>query len=157
MNLYFLENYNNYFNRVIKPTFEYRTIDEFEMSGVFNGNAKYITGVNFNFQDGVNTNQVINWNESWSPDYMLLVHEGGSIHSTWFVIDSTYTRNGQFNVSLRRDVVNDYYEKIIESPMYVEKATINDRLNPLLYNSEGMVFNQIKQEEKQLFDSTGCG
>jgi hypothetical protein len=157
MNLYFLENYNNYFNRVIKPTFEYKTIDDFEISGVFNGNAKYITGVNFNFQDGITTTQIVNWNESWSPDYMILVNDNGSIHSTWFILDSYYTRNGQFSISLKRDVVNDYYEKIIESPMYVEKATINDINNPLMYNSEGMVFNEIKQNETQLFDATGTG
>lgn len=157
MNLYFLENYNNYFNRVIKPTFEYKTIDDFEISGVFNGNAKYITGVNFNFQDGITTTQIVNWNESWSPDYMILVNDNGSIHSTWFIMDSYYTRNGQFSISLKRDVINDYYEKIIESPMYVEKATINDINNPLMYNSEGMVFNEIKQDEKQLFDATGTG
>lgn len=157
MNLYFLENYNNYFNRTIKPLKQYQTIQDFEFAEVFKGNAKYITGVNFNFADYVDTTQILNWHEPWMPDYMLLVDDNGSINSTWFVIDSKYQRNGQLSVQLKRDVVNDYYDKIIESPMYIEKATINDVNDPLLYNSEGVVFNQIKQKETQLFDETGCG
>lgn len=156
MNLYFLHNYNNYFNRRIKPTFNYRTLHEFELENS-DYDAAYITGVQFAFNDCVETTQIVNWDNHWSPDYMILCYDNETIHSTWFVLDSYYQRNGQFNLSLRRDVVNDFYESVLEAPTYIEKATINDRNNPLLYNSEGMVFNQIKTEEHQLFDSTGCG
>lgn len=157
MNLYFLHNYNNYFNRIVKPLVGVRTLEDFEVGEYHTGDAVYITGVQFNFADHVETTQIVNWTESWSPDYMLLITDGGVIESTWFVMDSFYTRNGQFNVVLRRDVVNDHYEEVINAPCFVEKATINDPLNPLLYNSEGMQFNQIKTEEHQLFDETGCG
>lgn len=156
MNLYFLHNYNNYFNRRIKPTFNYQTLRDFELENS-DYDAAYITGVQFAFNDCVETTQIVNWDKNWSPDYMILCYDNETIHSTWFVLDSYYQRNGQFNLTLRRDVVNDYYENIMEAPTYIEKATIGDINNPLLYNSENMAFNQIKQKEHQLFDSTGCG
>lgn len=157
MNLYFLHNYNNYFNRIVKPLVNAQTLEDFEVGEYHTGEAVYITGVQFNYNDHIETTQIVNWTESWSPDYMLLVTDSGVIESTWFVMDSYYTRNGQFNVVLRRDVVNDHYEEVVNAPCFIEKATINDPLNPLLYNSEGMQFNQIKTEEHQLFDETGCG
>lgn len=159
MNLYFLKNYNNYFNRIVKPLTGIYTLEDFENSVILSEGvqAAYITNVAFNYNDHLETTQIINWSEDWSPDYMLLVTDGGAIESTWFVMDSYYTRNGQFNVVLRRDIVNDHFDEVINAPCYVEKATINDVLNPLLYNSEGMQFNQIKTEEHKLFDETGCG
>lgn len=157
MNLYFLHNYNNYFNRIVKPLVNVYTLEDFEVGEYHTGEAVYITGVQFNYADHIETTQIVNWTESWSPDYMLLITDSGVIESTWFVMDSFYTRNGQFNVVLRRDVVNDHYEEVVNAPCFIEKATINDPLNPLLYNSEGMQFNQIKTEEHQLFDETGCG
>lgn len=158
MNLYFLENYNNYFNRIVKPTANINTLQEFEAAGLVSGEAAYFTNIAFNFNDDVQTTQIINWTYNWTPDYMLLIDPvNESIHSTWFVMDAVYTRNGQYKVSLKRDVVNDFYNSVISSPCFVEKATITDPLNPLLYNDEGVRFNQIKTKEAQLFDETDSG
>lgn len=158
MNLYFLQNYNNYFNRIVKPTAHIYTLQEFEAAGLVPGEAAYFTDISFNFNDDVQTTQILNWNYGWTPDYMLLIDPvNESIHSTWFVIDAVYTRNGQYKVSLKRDVVNDFYNSVISAPCFVEKATITDPRNPLLYNDEGMHFNQIKTEETRLFDETDSG
>ena len=41
--------------------------------------------------------------------------------------------------------------------MFIEKGFINDVNDPLLYNSESMNVNQIKQEEIPLKDETQSG
>lgn len=57
-------------------------------------------------------------------------------------------------MALKRDVLIDYGESIMNSPCYVEKGTINDFDNTLLLNSEGFVCNQQKQNEYLLRDKT---
>jgi hypothetical protein len=44
----------------------------------------------------------------------------------------------------------------MNSPCYVEKGSITDLSDPLLLNSEGTQFNQIKQQEIPLRDNTNC-
>lgn len=50
----------------------------------------------------------------------------------------------------------DYGESIMSSPCFVEKGWIDDVNNPLLLNSEGMGFNQVKQGETILRDNTNA-
>lgn len=61
-NLLFLKQWNNYYNRRIKTSTNYLS-------------TSYILkeGVNFNPNDDINTELVINWNQNWLPDYMLLL------------------------------------------------------------------------------------
>lgn len=42
------------------------------------------------------------------------------------------------------------------APCFVEKGIISNNNDPLLFNSENMSFNQIKQSETLLKDKTGC-
>lgn len=44
----------------------------------------------------------------------------------------------------------------MKSPCFVEKGWINSTDNPLLLNSEGMKFNQIKQSEDFIKDDSHC-
>lgn len=44
----------------------------------------------------------------------------------------------------------------MNNPCFIEKGYINDVTNPLLLNSEGMKFNQIKQSEKFIKDDSHC-
>lgn len=67
------------------------------------------------------------------------------------------TREGQYELQLKRDVIADCYESIITAPVYIEKAHINNTSNPLLFNNESLKVNQIKQEEYLLQDETKCG
>ena len=61
-NLLFLKQWNNYYNRRIKTSTDYLT-------------TSYILkeGVNFNPNDDIDTELIINWNQEWTPDYMLLL------------------------------------------------------------------------------------
>ena len=145
--IYALENFNNYFNRKVK---RYNTLEEY-----LQNSDKYepLSGVNFNPADGVNTTHIINMVDL-NPDYLLVVDDAGKIVSRWFVIDANRTRNGQYKMSLQRDVIVDNYTKIIDAPCLVDRAMV-DVENPLLYNSEGdNTFNQIKQSEHLLKDET---
>ena len=64
-------------------------------------------------------------------------------------------RAGQYQLSLKRDVIADYYNDIKSAPVYIEKAMITDSQNPLLYNGEGFAVNQIKTAEYLLKDRSG--
>lgn len=135
--------YNNYFNRIIMKAGE--TANYYDDFVLYTQSL-----VNFNPNDGVNTEIVLNTNEQ--GDYVIVVAEDGTtINSRWFVLENERTRNGQAKLSLKRDVIADNFESILRSPCYVEKGTLSAN-DPLIYNSEGMLFNQIKTDEIMLKD-----
>lgn len=141
MNLYIL-NYNNYYNRIVKK--------EATLADYLTKDPDYQTllNTNFNPENGVNTTHVVGGPINWTDrgNYLIAVNDTGDIDSRWFIIDSTRTRAGQFMLTLRRDLVVDYYPYIINSPMYIEKATVQDD-DPAIWNSEGVKVNQIKTSE----------
>ena len=61
-NLLFLKQWNNYYNRRIKTSTNYLS-------------TQYILkeNINFNPNDDIDTELIINWNQNWTPDYMLLL------------------------------------------------------------------------------------
>lgn len=77
------------------------------------------------------------------------------IISSWFVIEAKRTRQNQYNLSLKRDLIADYYNNVINAPALIDRAKINDINNPLLFNPEGFSFNQIKKDEILLKDKIG--
>jgi hypothetical protein len=119
--------------------------------GVLNTNP--IQNVNFIPNDGCNTTQVINWDGD-TPDYVL-VCEKNTIISRWFIIESVRQLNGQFKLTLQRDLVADYYDTIVEAPMFIEKGWVNTN-DSAIWNSEEGSFNEIKTREDLLKDSTKC-
>lgn len=148
MDLYFLI-YNNYYNRIVKKESSLSAYLEYQVGEPLQ------TVINWNPRDGVSTEQILN---SWTyetPDYLLVV-ENNEIVSRWFVIESEYLRNGQYKVSLYRDVVVDNYDSIISAPCFIEKAVPQSIRDPAIYNNEDMTFNQIKTSEQLLFDETNC-
>lgn len=62
--LTFLKNYNNYYNRIVKHDFSSTTMNNYE--------SAVINNINFNPGDGVFTEQIINWNYNWLPDYLVV-------------------------------------------------------------------------------------
>lgn len=145
--IYALENFNNYFNRKVRV---FNALEDYLNAC---DNYEPLGGVNFNPSDGVNTTYIINVIEV-NPDYLLVVDDANQIVSRWFVIDAIRTRNGQFRLSLQRDVIAEEYKKIIKAPCLVDRAMVNVD-NPLLYNAENEnSFNQIKQSEHLLKDET---
>ena len=144
MDLYCL-NYNNYYNRIIKKEDD------------LNGYLPYLLdtikiNTNFNPNDGVSTTQILNWNDASFPDY-IVVADFDEIISRWFVIEMSRTRNGQYSLTLKRDLIADHFEPIINAPCFIEKATLNQD-DPMIFNSEDMTFNQIKTSETLLKDKS---
>lgn len=166
-------NYNNYFNRVIKKedTFTEQGLPMVKDYISKMTNTHTISNINFNPNDDAYTKIVLgkgDYNlpegeESVEPDYAVLYKtEGdpfndGIIVSRWFVLECVRIRGGQYELSLKRDVIVDNYRDIVNSPIFLEKGFINDVNDPLLYNSESMSVNQIKQLEVPLKDETECG
>ena len=152
MNFTLLQGFNNYYNRVVK---KFNILTDY--SNWASNNNKYIKTlpqINFNPNDGVDTVQIINWTEDWSPDYMV-ADDGYGHLSRWFIKESQRLRGNQFQLQLRRDLLVDYYDTILNAPCFIEKATLSPS-DPFIYNNEGMTFNQIKQPEVQLRDASNC-
>ena len=59
-----LKNYNNYSNRIAKRS---------DFSDLVNYDYVIQKNINFNPNDGVNTEQIINWNEEWLPNYLVIL------------------------------------------------------------------------------------
>lgn len=143
-NIYLLK-FNNYFNRRVK---------KLGSAGDYIAQAVFATrNTAFNYNDGVQAEQVIN--SEVGCDYAVVTDPSDTvIVSRWFVMESQRLRNGQVRLSLYRDVIADYYDKVIDSPCYIEKATLQPN-DPFIFNPEGNGFNQIKTSETLLKDHYG--
>lgn len=136
----FIYKYNNYNNRQLKKE---NTLTDY-------GNYVYAeTGTSVNFNPSDNVSAYFNCGRQNNPyyadgDYLIYSNDNTSITSRWFITEQTRIREGQWKVSLRRDVVAEHWNEVIGSPMFIEKATLPDT-SPFIYNSENMTVNQIKQ------------
>ena len=155
-----LLHYNNYFNRIIKKK---DTIADYKAA---DADYKEASNINFNPGDGLNTLLVLGLGQTGSLfdgdefDYLVayeVVDNTNVINSRWFILEQDRTRAGQCELTLKRDVIADNYADVLNSPIFLEKGFINDVNDPLLYNSESMNVNQIKQLEVPLKDETQCG
>ena len=155
-----LLHYNNYFNRIVKKE---NTIADYKAA---DADYKEVSNINFNPGDGVNTSLVLGLGQNGSLfdgeefDYLVayeVVDNANVINSRWFIIEQDRERAGQFELTLKRDVLADNYTDVVNSPIFLEKGFINDVNDPLLYNAESMNLNQIKQLEIPLMDETKSG
>ena len=155
-----LLHYNNYFNRIIKKK---DTVADYKAADT---NYKEVSNINFNPGDGVATSIVLGLGQNGSIftgdefDYLVAyetVDNKQVINSRWFILEQDRKRGGQYELTLKRDVLADNYNDVINSPIFLEKGFINDVNDPLLYNSESMHVNQIKQLEIPLMDETKSG
>ena len=167
--------FNSYFNRQVKVLNQYQTklttyvsyLDA--MGGLLNAKFRNVYQYNFKYGNGIDTQVTVNWAlEETDPfidaaDYCIVVDNEEEVadplgtypvESRWFVMECYKNREGQYIVSLHRDVIADNYEKVLDAPVFIEKGMIENNENPLLYNSENNTFNQIKQSEKLLKDET---
>lgn len=152
MTIYLLK-YNNYYNRTIK---RYSAIDELlDRDDVVEIGT--FQNVNFNPGDGVATQLTLNYTPTYEqPNYLVVedTSQPGIISlSSWFILDAQYVRFGQYQLSLRRDLVNDLWHLVSESPFFVEKATL-PASSPFIFNNENMTYNQVKTKEFLLHDET---
>ena len=146
MDLYYL-NFNNYYNRQIK---RFNTLTEYLpfLVGTAEDNR------NFNPANDIVVKFVTNRDRSEVGDYMIAVNNG-VIDSRWFVLNGDRLRGGQYELTVRRDVIADYYSETVTSPCFIEKAKLETG-DPMIFNKEDMTVNQIKMQETQLKDRTGC-
>ena len=156
-NLTFLGGWSNYFDRRIRRDLILNDwsgyLHELQQSGRTNYYVEF-QGINFNPADSVDTELIVNWSEDWNPDYMIEIDDHDHVLARWFVIDFERTRLGQYNCTLRRDVIADNYNQIMSAPTFVEKAMVSAS-DPMILNPEGMTYNQIKKDEILLKDETG--
>lgn len=173
MNILFLKGFNNYFNRTVK---KYSTLADYKSNST---SFLDYASINFNPNDGVATELIVGsvsqqepgtgtttvplkWEFNGTPDYAICYEMEGTpasavIKFRWFVMEAERTRNGQYRIALKRDVIADHLNQILTAPCFVEKGNINNNGDPLLFNNEQMSMNQIKQSETLLKDNTGCG
>lgn len=117
--------------------------------------------VNFNPRDGVNTfieipnnNPDVKWNE-FTHCTVFTNDDVPSFLSSWYVDNVRFIRGGIVRLDLIRDIFNDYYNDIVTSSYFIERANL-DVNNPLIMNSEGITFNQIKTSETPI-KLSNCG
>lgn len=143
--VYILEGFNNYYNR--------RILSHAAYSDYLSAASSYtvFTGINFNPNDGVTTDLIVN--AAKNPDYLLVLDDNYAIESRWFILRTVRTRGGQYQLSLRRDVIVDNLGSLMTSPLFVEKGMLPES-DPFILNDEGMSVNQIKTSETLLRDKT---
>ena len=142
MTLYILS-YNNYFNRQVKVLSKIEDYTPYV--------KQKIEHVSFNPNDGISTTQIVN---AYSVgDYLVCSENDVDVDSRWFIIEASRTRQGQYNLKLKRDSIADNLEDIKDAPMFVEKAMLEDD-DPMIVNDEGMQTNKVKIREILLKDSS---
>lgn len=143
-----LLHFNNYLNRIVK---RFETIAEYLDYVVTDG---VYTNMNFNPADGVSTTITIGRGEFIDiPDYAVITNENNEIMSRWYVLHADRTRGGQYNLSLYRDTVADFWGVIADADSFIEKAQLYGD-DPFLFNAENMTFNQILTSQHLLQDET---
>lgn len=147
-----IEKFNNYNNRFLK---RFDTVQEYvdyctDNSLVYSLNTSKDT--NFNKRDNIHASHV--FNENLDPSYLIWFDKtSGDIVSRWFVIHYTHLSGSQFMAELKRDLLADNKEEILESPCYIEKGYV-DATDPAIFNKEDILLNQIKTSETLLRDDS---
>ena len=142
-----LLDFNNYFNRIIKG---YDNLADY----VANAKASftYTQPVNYNPRDGISSELVMN-DCPFQANYLLILDDNNNIIDRWFILETVFTREGQYRHTLRNDVIYNHINELLELPMFVHKAYLRDD-DMFIFNDEGMSFNQVKIEERLLKDDS---
>ena len=144
-----LNNYNNYFNRIIKG---YATLAEYQSAVGTDNYFLFSKPINYNPKDNVSTELIMN-DCPFEPDYALILNSDMTIAARWFIVHSNFTREKQRKYEMRRDLIYDFKEELKESPMFIQKGYLRDN-DSFIVNDEGMSFNQVKKQETLLKDRT---
>ncbi len=162
--------FNNYFDRKIiyhanretSPTGDFTAPYKEEANGY-----EIHTDINFNTNDGINTDLVVNFDEDGNittkdkPNYLVVYQRervpapGGQwfynelIRERYFIEDAIRLRGFQYRLILRRDVIADAYNDIKKMPAYMLKGHLNEN-DPRILNDEGLNLNKIKVDEYEI-------
>lgn len=146
-----LATFNNYFTRKVRNIRDlagtsYTDVVNYLVTNVIPYQA--IDGINFKYKDGVNTRLVSLEvpNQAYSADMFNYVFVFGSdkvLKHCWFIMEAMLDSGTKHTFTLKRDLVVDYFSDIKTLPVFVQKGLLQDN-DPMIYNKEGMSFNQIK-------------
>lgn len=154
-----LSAYNNYFNRIAKKPL---TVNELLAYNNKHIPTYKLTVNNFDIADGIDTKITVN--DVYDHHTYLVVLDDSpnpaqnyySINSRWFIMEAKQTRGKQWELQLHRDVIADNISAFKSSVANISRGWVpND--SPLIYNSEDIRVNQIKQSETLLKDDSNMG
>ena len=149
----FLERFNNYFNRKV---IRYESLSDYQDNAQDDfipvDSEGNMTPFDFNPNDNITTEIIAN-DVPFDPDYFLLLDADGDVVSRWFVLEQKRNRQGQWLYQLKRDVVADNLDNLLDAPIFVEKGMLKED-DPFIVNDEGMSLNQIKVREDFLLDES---
>lgn len=152
-NIYLLT-FNNYNNRQLK---KYTAVSDYLVDEYWDSESR-VLNCNFNPNDGVNTTHVVPSNMEGKYDYLIETDsENTQVLSRWFIIEGKRNRTGQYTLTLRRDVIAESLDVILNLPFKAEKGFINNKEDSAIFQPEPITVNQIKQGEVKLHDKTGTG
>ena len=111
--------------------------------------------ININWGDGVNAYiPCINLpNDDMlglGKNYLVVVNNNGTIHSRWYVMESGYTMKGQYQITLRRDLISDHLDKVVSTKCMINRGWLltGDRR---IYKPEGFQLNQVKTAQVPIY------
>lgn len=144
MNTIYYFNFNNYTNRVVKG---FATLTEYIQNAEYIGKSNT---VNFNKTNDLEANVVCYLDNYKSPDYALLCEED-TIVSRWFVISETRGNKNNYQLNLKRDIVYDNLELILNNEnTLVKRGYAKDTETAILNDEEPFSFNEYKRKEEVL-------
>lgn len=148
VNIYLL-NFNSYYTRRIE---KFSNLSDYAKHVV-----KSFANINFIFNDGVNTTQILNYNPSDKNINYCIVEDldNNSELSRWFVMHSIRTRKGQYQISLHRDLIADNLKLAVYSTSYILKG-YTQYGNSAFYSDEQIDTSQILKKREYLIDKSGC-
>lgn len=168
VNICLLWGFNNYFDRKIihydRPLaiiYDDRAPYVRDASGY-----EYKSEINFNPADGINAELVVSFDEGGNisnglPNYLITYYTtktpapGGmwfytyTVVTRWFITDAVRLRGYQYRLILRRDVIADHYDDVVNMPAYVLKANLPES-DIRIVNDEGLNLNKIKINEIEI-------
>ena len=111
--------------------------------------------ININWGDGVNAYiPCINLpNDDMlglGKNYLVVVNNNSTIHSRWYVMESGYTMRGQYQITLRRDLIADHLDKVVSTKCMINRGWLLTG-DKRLYKPEGFQFNQVKTRQVPLY------
>lgn len=133
-------NYNNYVNRIVKG---YATLNEYIQNGTLLGSTNKASFNKLSEKEAETTFICEN-----SPDYCVAVDKNGNIESRWFVIDEQRKNYTNLKLNLKRDLVFDNLNIIVQNPdTLIERGFLNGTSDGSILNKENFNFNAYKQLE----------
>ena len=151
-NLYLLK-YNNYYNRIFKR--------ETTLTNYLNNEYQLFENINFNPRGGINTEQVINFaigSADFNADYLVVADDDDNIISRWFVMENFWNRENQLVLTLRRDLLADFYDSYKNQPFFCERGALGIANSGTpdfgLFNPENIQVSKPLKQKSLIYDST---